>query len=954
MNGDAPAEVRFGLLGPILVSSAGSVAPVRAARQRTLLAALLLRANRVVAADELADQVWDGAPPAGAAATLPSYVLRLRRALGPIAGGRLQTRSPGYLIEVREDSELDLRLFATLRRRAQDAAAGQDWSGAAASWRAALGLWRGAALEDVPETYLKARELPVLREGWVQVHEALARADLELGRPGEVMEQVVRLQAEFPYREGLSGLLMRAQVAAGRPAEALAEYARLRRVLVSDLGVEPGPPAKELQAAILDGQALPPWPTGGPPPRPAAGPAGKLVPARPTPRQLPGAIRHFTGRSAELRALTELADLAGTGQTVIAAISGMAGTGKTALAVHWAHQVAHRFPDGQLSVNLRGFDLSGTPMTPAEAIRACLDALGVTTAQLPVGIDAQVALYRSLLAGRRMLVLLDNARDDEHVRLLLPGTASCLAVVTSRTQLTGLAAADGAHLLDLGLLTREDTRELLARHLGPTRLAAEPAAVDELITRSGGLALGASILAARAAASPGHALATLAGQLRDARGRLDAMETGDAAAGLRTVFSWSGQHLSPSAMRAFRLLGLHPGPDISLPAAASLLGAPQRDARAAMTELARAHLLTEHVAGRFAAHDLLLAYAAEQAEQAETSTARRAATRRVLDHYLHAARNSARVLIRPAQTDQVRLEPLPPDVTAEEFASPDAALQWFKAEQPVLTTVVAWSAENGFDSYCWQLPWLLMASYDRGAHWLAMARAHQIALPATRRLNNRRAEGLARRALGYADGRMGNYEQAATHFQAAAEILRTAGDDRDCAVSHRGLAWVLGLCGRHDEAMEYAQYALRLTRGAQPVSEHAHALNMVGRCYAYLGAYQHAVVSCGRALVLHQHEANPMGQAEAWYSLGVAHQHAGRPAEGIAAYQQALDLFEQLGDRHYIGETLTGLADTHEALGHRATAVTLWQRALGIMADIRHPDTDHVRAQLRKTAPALS
>jgi tetratricopeptide (TPR) repeat protein len=878
MNGDPPAEVRFGLLGPVLASSGGSAAAVRAARQRTLLAALLLRANRVVAADELADQVWDGAPPAGAAATLPSYVLRLRRALGPVAGGRLQTRSPGYLIEVRDDSELDLRLFAALRRRAHDAAAGQDWSGAAVGWRAAL----------------------------------------------------------------------------GRPAEALAEYARLRRVLVGDLGVEPGPPIEALQAAILDGQALPPFSTGGPPNRPAAGPMTELVSARPTPRQLPGAVRHFTGRSAELRALTELADLARTGETVVAAISGMAGTGKTALAVHWAHRVTQRFPDGQLYVNLRGFDLSGTPMTPAEAIRVCLDALGVTTAQLPVSIDAQVALYRSLLAGRRMLVLLDNARDDEHVRPLLPGTPSCLTVVTSRTQLTGLAAADGAHLLDLGLLTREETRALLARHLGPARLAAEPAAVDELITRSGRLALGASIRAARAAARPGHSLVAQVAQLRDARERLDAMETGDAAAGLRTVFSWSVQNLSPSATRAFRLLGLHPGPDISLPAAASLLGVPLRDARAAMGELARAHLVTEHVTGRFAAHDLLLAYAAEQAEAAETSTSRCAATRRVLDHYLHTARNSAQALGRLPQTDHVRLRPLPSDVAAEEFASPGAALEWFKHEQPVLAAVVAWSAENGFDACCWQLSWLLMAAYDREAQWLAMAGAHQIALTAARRLNNRRAEGLARRALGYAHGRLGNYEQAAAHFHAVAEIHRSAGDDRDCAVSRRGLAWVLGLRGHHHEAMAQAQDALRLTRGAQPVSEHAHALNMVGRCYAYLGAYQQAVVSCGQALVLHQDTADLMGQAEAWYSLGLAHQYAGRPDESIAAYQQALDLFQQLGDRHYIGETLTGLADTHQALGNRATAVRLWQCALGIMADIRHPDTDHVRAQLCEMVPAQS
>jgi DNA-binding SARP family transcriptional activator/tetratricopeptide (TPR) repeat protein len=948
MNGDAPAEVRFGLLGPVLVSCAGSAAAVRAARQRTLLAALLLRANRVVAADELADQVWDGAPPAGAAATLPSYVLRLRRVLGPVAGGRLQTRSPGYLIEVRDDSELDLRLFATLRRSAQDAAAGQDWSGAAAGWRAALGLWRGSALEDLPDTYLKARELPVLGEGWVQVHESLARAYLELGCPGEVVEQVVRLQAEFPYREALSGLLIRAQVAAGRPAEALAEYARLRRVLVGDLGVEPGPPIEALQAAILDGRALPPWSAAEPPARSAAGPA------RPTPRQLPAAVRHFTGRSAQLQALTELADLARTGETLIAAISGMAGTGKTALAVHWAHQVAERFPDGQLYVNLRGFDLSGTPMTAAEAIRVCLDALGVTEAQLPVSIDAQVALYRSLLVGRRMLVLLDNARDDEHVRLLLPGTQSCLTVVTSRTELTGLAAAEGAALLDLGLLTREETRELLARYLGPARMAAEPAAVDELITRSGGLALGVSILAARAASRPGLALATQAAALRDARERLDAMETGDAAVGLRTVFSWSAQHVSPSAMRAFRLLGLHPGPDISLAAVASLLGAPRPDARAATNELARAHLITEHVTGRFAVHDLLLAYAAEQAETAETGTIRRAAMGRLLDHYLHTARNSAQALGRRSQAGQVRLGPLPADVTAEEFASADAALQWFKAEQPVLAAVVVWSAENDFDSYCWQLPWFLMASYERGAHWPAMAAAHQVVLPATRRLKDRRAEGVARRALGYAHGRMGDYEQAVTHFRAAAEILRSTGDDPDCVASRRGLAWVLGMRGRHDEALAHAQDALHLARAAHLGPEQAHALNMVGRCYAYLGSYQQALTNCGQALALHQDDANLMGQAEAWYSLGVAYQYAGLPDESIAAYQQGLDLFQQLGDRHYIGETLAGLADAHEALGDRATALRLWRRALGIMADIRHPDTEHVRAQLRKAVPAVS
>lgn len=420
MSGQTSAEVSSGLLGPVQVTAAGSVFPVRAPRRRTLLAALLLRAGRTVATEKLADQVWDGAPPAGAATTLPSYVMRLRRALGRTsdAGRRLLTRAPGYLIKILHDSELDLRQFTALRRQADEAAAVQDWRGAAAGLRAAIGLWRGSALEDVPDVYLKAREMPALRAGWIQSHEDLARADLELGRPGDVAERIARLQSGFPYREEL-------------------------------------------------------------------------------------------------------------------------------------------------------------------------------------------------------------------------------------------------------------------------------------------------------------------------------------------------------------------------------------------------------------------------------------------------------------------------------------------------------------------------------------------------------AEGIARRTLGYACGRMGHYRQAVRHFQAAAEIFQAAGTIRDRAVSRRGLAWVLGMSGRHDEAMVYAQQSMDLTRDSS-LADQAHALNTVGRCHAYLGAYQFAVLTCGQALTLHQQECNLMGQAEAWYSLGLAHQGARQHDESVRAYQQALELFRELGDRHYIGETLAGLGDAHHALGDHARAVSLWQRALGILADIRHPDSGRVRAQLGATAPALS
>ena len=752
MNDPTPAEVSFGLLGPVQVTAAGSAFPVGAARLRTLLAALLLRANRTVAADELADEVWDGRPSAAAATTLPSYVMRLRRGLGPVAGGRLLTRAPGYLIEVRQDGELDVRQFAALRRQADDAAAARDWMGAAASLREALELWRGSALEDIPDVYLKAREVPLLQAGWIQVQEDTARADLELGRTGVVIERVARLQAQFPYREGLSGLLMRGQVAAGRPAEALEEYARLRRTLIGELGVEPGPQIQALQAAILAGEELPSWPDANRPARPAASltaasltaasPVEVRRPTRPTPRQLPAAIRHFAGRTAEMMRLADLADLTGsagpgesaaTGGAVIAVISGMAGTGKTTLAVQWAHQVADRFPDGQLSINLRGFDPSGTPVTPAEAIRACLDALGVTAPELPVGFEAQVALYRSLMAGQRMLVLLDNATDEEHVRLLLPGSPACLVVITSRTQLTGLAATHGAHLLSLGLLSRQETAELLARHLGPERTTGAPAAVEELITESAGLALAAVILAARAGGTS-HSLTAFAAQLRGERKRLDVMETGDAPTNLRAVFSWSYRYLTPPAARVFRLLGLHPARDVSLAAVASLAGIPPRDARAVMRELSRAHLVAEPFPGTFSVHDLLHAYAAELSEQAEAASARRAAVQRALDHYLHTARNCGQALGRWPQVDRIRLGVPDAGVTVEEFETSAAALAWFNAHQPLLASVVAWSAESGFDAHCWQLPSCLDALFDQTSRWQAMAETHQLAHQAARQI----------------------------------------------------------------------------------------------------------------------------------------------------------------------------------------------------------------------------
>ncbi|OLB78390.1 MAG: hypothetical protein AUI14_13285 [Actinobacteria bacterium 13_2_20CM_2_71_6] len=344
------------------------------------------------------------------------------------------------------------------------------------------------------------------------------------------------------------------------------------------------------------------------------------------PRQLPAAVRHFAGRSAELDALTRGLDQQAV---VVATIDGTAGIGKTALAVYWARQVADRFPDGQLYANMRGFDATGSPLTPSEAVRGFLDALDVAPGRIPDSIDAQVGMYRSLLAGLRMLLVFDNARDAEQVRPLLPGSPGCLVVVTSRTRLTSLVTAAGAQPLTLDLLSTADARELLVRRLGPARVAAEPHAVTEIITWCARLPLALSVVASRAATHPGFPLAALAFELRNPRGGLDALAGGDPATDVRAAFSWSYRQLPADAARLFRLLGLHPGPDIGTAAAASLAGIPASQVRELLTELARAHLVTEHAPGRFSFHALLRAYATELVYGADSADERRSAVRRL-------------------------------------------------------------------------------------------------------------------------------------------------------------------------------------------------------------------------------------------------------------------------------------------------------------------------------------
>ena len=552
------------ILGPLLVHDGETQVDVPRGRLRVLLAALLMHAGDPLAADALAELVWDGSPPPGAAVTLRSHMTRLRRVLGPLAGARLVTRYPGYLLQATEE-EVDALRFRRLCRDGAAALREAAWARADRLLGEALDLWRGAPLADVGSESLRRDEGQDLEALRLQAEEWQIDAALNLGRHAGLVPRLQSLATRHPLRERFHGQLMLALYRCGRQAEALAAYQRARDVLVTELGVEPGPGLRDIHQQILSAD---PALAVTEPARHAEG-----EPQRAVPRELPPAVPAFTGRPAELAALTGLIDRAAEQApraVVISAIGGTAGVGKTALAVHWAHQVAERFGDGQLYVNLRGFDPTGAPAAPAEPVRGFLDALGVAPERIPASLHAQAGLFRSLLADKKMLIVLDNARDEQQVRPLLPAGPGCLVVVTSRRQLAGLAAADGARLLTLDLPSHAEARQMLTLRLGADRAAAESDAVDQIASLCARLPLALAVAAARAHTRPRFSLAALAAELSDIASRLDALDAGDPAASVRTVFSWSYQQLSPDTARMFRLLGLHPGPDITVLAAASL------------------------------------------------------------------------------------------------------------------------------------------------------------------------------------------------------------------------------------------------------------------------------------------------------------------------------------------------------------------------------------------------
>jgi DNA-binding SARP family transcriptional activator/Flp pilus assembly protein TadD len=917
--------MEFCLLGSLAVHCGDTALPIRPGKQRAVLAALLLNANRVVPVEELAETLWGSAPPPSARVTVQNYVARLRKALGDEDQVRIGTQPRGYVINVAA-GELDMTQFEVLLGVARQAAKDGRCETAAAKARAALALWRGEPLADVESELLALREVPRLVELRLQALETRIEADLHLGRHSEVTGELRHLAAVHPLREHLHALLMLALYRDGRQAEALAVYQAARQFLLEELGAEPGPELRNVHQQILaaDPTLDPPtplWPAGG---------AGRAVP-----RELPAGVRHFTGRTSELAALTRLLHEAKwPGIVVISAIGGTAGVGKTALAVHWARQVAAQFPDGQLYVNLRGYD-SARPVIAADALAAFLRALGVDGQNIPVEEAERSARYRSLLTGKHVLVILDNASDVEQVRPLLPASPGCAVVITSRNSLVGLVARDGAARLDLDLLPLSDAVALLRRLIG-TRADMDPAAVEELATQCCRLPLALRLAAELAAARPGTLVSDVVAELTDEQRRLDVLDAdGDPRTAVRAVFSWSYDHLDAEAARGYRLAGLHPGPHFDPYAIAALAGTPVDRARHVLDVLDRAHLMQAASPGRYGMHDLLRAYARELTATLDAGPEQHAALTRLFDYYLYTAAAAMDSLFPAEHCHRPRIPQ--PAIAVPSLADPAAARDWLERERPALISAAGHAADCGWPGHATRLAATISRYLDDGGYFLEALSIFGHALSAARRTSDRSAEATALNQIGSIDWQQGRLQQARDRYRRALAMFRMAGDRPGEAHALGNLGFSETALGRYEQATRRLQEAVTIFRDIGDRLGEARALGLLGLAWQRQGRYREAASYHQQTLDLSREIDDGPGEAWALARLGVINLRLGRCQPAARFLQQALAIFRDIGHAGGESEVLARLGEVYVGLGHYDQAAESLEQALEMSRQIGDP-----------------
>ena len=952
--------MRFRLLGPLEIRDGEDWRGIGAPKWRSVLAALLINAGQIVPADVLINEVWGESPPAKAGNLISIYVLRLRRLLGDIDSTLLVTRAPGYLLRLAPD-DADVQVFEALAREGRRAYAAGDPERAAAQLAEALALWHGSPLADVPQTTLVDAEVRRLADLRLDAAELRIKAELACGNHAQVIPELRRLLADNSLREGLWLLLMRALDGAGRHAEALDAYGQARNVFAGELGVDPGAELRQFYAELLAkdealtkdagdapgsisaGTVAPSSRSAKPPPVSAE--AGSPRPV-PVPAQLPADAADFTGRDDQVKHLCDVLASASAdadpGMVRIALVAGSGGLGKTSLAVHAAHRVRGSFPDGQLYVDLLG--ATPNPLQAGEVLARFLRDLGVDGRQVPVDEDERAARYRTVLAGRRILVVLDNARDAAQVRPLLPGTASCAVLITTRSRMADLAST---RLVDLDVLDDDEALTLFTRVVGDERAAAEPEATAELLLACAGLPLAIRICAARLATRSGWTIRAMANRLRDTRRRLDELRVGDLA--VRASFQVSFASLPASAQPdgiapadAFRLLGLWSGPSISSAAAAALFGTPEYSAADVLEILVDAHLLESKTPDRYQFHDLLRVYSSERAMADLSGPDRHAAISRLLSWYMRTADAAATAQV--PQRYNIPLDPVETDPSPLGFASAEDALTWYDAESANLVAATRQAAESGLHDIAWRLPAPLYLVFNSHGNWVDCIATHRIALESARQADNPQGEawilnnlgnalGVSRdpEGIGYLEQSLairheigdligegqaannladayqwlGRTDEALDLYRRALDVNRRAGGRYGESIALVNLGSALLDLDRAEEAIDYLLQARHSFAEINFEDGVGYVLHTLGRCYLSLGRDADALESLRAALAIHRATGNRRRQALTLKFLGTAQSRAGLTAEARESWTQAAVIFEELGDNVLVAEVRT-------------------------------------------------
>ena len=928
----------------------GRVVTLGQPRQRAVFAVLAVRAPHSVSLSDLVDAVWGDNAPASAEGSLHTYVGALRQALEPDRPRRapstlLVTTGAGYALRLdRNDRDVDQFDRAVLEAGRQYSSG--ELAAAADRVRTALQLWRGTPLADVPGPFADNQRTR-LADSRLAAVVLWARIALDLGAHHEVTHELGKEVRDHPLHEELAGLRMLGLYRAGRQADALAAFHDIRRTLADELGIDPGPELRALHQRILasDPDLIQPV-SGAARVEPAREPEGVARPTGTTtlvvPAQLPHDVASFVGRGAEVARLVELLSPSTT-QTaiVISAIDGTGGIGKTALAVHACHQLADRFPDGQLHIDLHGFDPTHPPTDPSNAVAQLLRGLGVDPAGIPLEPDERFGLYRSVLAGRSILLLLDNATDANQVRPLLPGTPTCSVIVTSRNRLAGLVAHDGAHRITLDVLPDHDAINLLTTVIGTRRATTEPDAVRDLARLCGRLPLALRIAGERIAAHPHLTLTDLADELEHEHDRLDLLTADDTTA-VRATFSWSYHALKPQVARTFRLLGRQPSSEFSLPAVAALTDQPIRTARAQLDALCSGHLVEEIARDRYKLHDLLRDYARERVSVEDSPAESYEAVDRVLRWYLGTA-DSADHLVYPAR----RRLPIPSNCTALPFAGRDEALAWLDQECASLVAATQFAEAQTHHDFVWRLPTAMLNYFKLRSDFDNLRTTHELALVASRRCGNVTAEAFVLNNLGLIPFAFSAHEEAITYFEQALALWRRIGDDYGQGQALLNIASILVRMHAYDDAeLHYTQSVEMFQRTGRPEGVCA-ALLGFGFLYQETGRNELAITKCQELLPLCQSLSMGYEEAFAYELIGLAHEALGNLDAAMANYHRFLDVSRRIDGNMPEAEANVFIAALLQRQGRHDEATMYIEAAQQLFEELKLPPTSTIAQKLR-------